>query len=430
MMIAGAFTAMLLLLFAGVPIGFGMAIVGVAGFMLISGVDAGFAMLGQVLFDSSLSYELSVLPLFILMGNFIARSRMSEELYVASNAFLGHYRGGLAMATVVACGGFSAVCGSSMATVATMGKVALPQMKRYGYSHNLACASVAAGGTLGILIPPSVVLVLYGILTGTSIGALFAAGMLPGLLGIVLYMAAVRGVTLLDSAAGPRGERIGWAERWRALSRIWAVLLLFVLILGGIYGGVFTPTEAAGVGAFGAFLIALVRRTLTWKLLGEILVESSRTSLMMMLVFIGALLFSNFINIARFPYMLADMVSSLSVSPLVVILVLFLVYVVLGAVLESLSMMLLTVPVFFPLVTQLGIDPVWFGIFVVVVIEIGLITPPLGMNAFVLKAVHPEARMGGIFKGLIPFIAADFVRVGLIVAFPSMVLFLPALFGG
>lgn len=422
------FALLFALLFAGVPIAFGMVVVGVAGFAVFTSLDASLAMAGQVVYDTMQSYELSVLPLFILMGNFISQSRMSDDLYAAANAFLGHRRGGLAMATIAASGGFSAVCGSSLATVATMSKVALPQMERFGYSRSLAAGSVAAGGTLGILIPPSVVLILYGIITENDIGALFAGGLLPGVLGILLYCFAIQLVTWRNPTAGPRAERIPWGERLSALSRIWAVLALFLLILGGIYGGVFTPTEAAGIGAFGAFMIALFRRTLSWRLLLRILVDTGRTTAMIFMVLIGAMLFSNFINIAGFPQALSDFVSGLGWGPAYVIVALTLIYFVLGCLLESISMMLLTVPVFYPVILAAGIDPIWFGVFVVVVIEIGMITPPIGLNAFVIKATAPDIKISEVFVGLVPFVAVDLLRIVLLVVFPTIVLLLPRLF--
>lgn len=429
MVVLLCFLALFVLMFSGVPIAFTMAIVGFAGFAAYTSVDASLAMVGQTVFDTVLSYELSVLPLFILMGNFITHARMSDDLYTASNAFLGHRKGGLAMATVAACGGFSAVCGSSLATVATMSKVAMPQMKRFGYSPGLAAGSVAAGGTLGILIPPSVVLILYGIMTENDIGALFAAGLLPGILGIFLYLVVVQFVIWRNPEAGPPGPRMPWGERWRALSRTWMIAALFVLILGGIYGGVFTPTEAAGIGAFGAFAIALIRRALTWRVLYDTLLESGRTSAMIFVILIGAMLFANFINIARVPFVLSEFVDGLGLTPLTILLVLTLIYLVLGSMLESISMLLLTVPVFYPLVLAAGLDPIWFGIYVVVVIEIGMITPPVGLNAFVLKATVPEIGLGTIFRGLAPFVAIDVVRITLLIVFPSIALFLPRLFG-
>jgi C4-dicarboxylate transporter DctM subunit len=427
MIVALSFIILFALLFAGVPIAFGMALVGLGGFAMYQGLPASLAMTGQILFDTSRSYELSVVPLFILMGNFISQSRLSEELYDASNAFLGHRRGGLAMATIGACAGFSAVCGSSIATAATMAKVALPSMKRLNYSDGLATASVAAGGTLGILIPPSVVLVLYGLITDNDIGKLFAAGLIPGILGAVLYIAAIRVVTAIDPASGPPGPVHSWGERVRALSHVWGVVALFVLVLGGIYAGIFTPTEAAGVGAFGAFMFALARRRLTLDGLFKAIVETGRTTAMMFFILIGALIFSNFMSVARTPFVLAEFIAALQLSPTLVIVVLLVTYVILGCFLESLSMMLLTVPVFYPLVINLGVDPIWFGVFVVVVIEISLITPPIGLNVFVIRGMAPDVQTTTIFRGIVAFIVADLVRVALLIIFPAIALFLPSL---
>lgn len=331
------------------------------------------------------------------------------------------------MATVVACGGFSAVCGSSLATAATMSKVAMPPMRRYGYSDSLATASIAAGGTLGILIPPSVILIIYGLLTETSIRELFAAGLLPGILGIFLYLGAVKYTVWRNPSSGPAGERMSWPERFRALMGVRNILALFVLVMGGIYLGVFTPTEAAGIGAGGAFIIALLRRSLTWANLFETFAESARTSATLFAIVIGALIFSDFINRAGLPALLVDFVQGLNVSPMAVIFAILIIYIVLGMVLESLSMLLLTIPVFFPLVAGLGFDLVWFGIVAVVVTEIGLISPPVGMNIFVLSAVLKDVKTGTIFKGIMPFFTADLVRLTLIVAFVPISLWLPNL---
>ena len=361
------------------------------------------------------------------MGNFVTRSGLSQELYNAAYTFLGHRRGGLAMSTVVACGGFSAICGSSLATSATMAKVALPPMRKFGYADSLATASIAAGGTLGILIPPSVILVIYGLLTETSIRELFAAGFIPGLLGVILYMLAVRWVVMRNPKSGPAGEKFTWAERMQALKGIWGVLLLFTIVMGGIYLGVFTPTEAAGIGAAGAFLIALLRGQLSLVKTFEVLSDTVRTSTMLFAVIIGALIFSDFINRAGLPVWLLEFVQSLDVSPMAVIVVILCIYIILGMVFESLSMLLLTVPVFYPLIDSLGFDLVWYGIVVVVVTEISLITPPVGMNVFVLSAVLKDIKTGTIFKGVTPFWCADIVRLALIVAFVPITLFLPDL---
>jgi C4-dicarboxylate transporter DctM subunit len=428
MIVAGFLTLLFLLLFLGLPIAFGMGLVGTLGFMTLTSTDAGLAMVGQVVYDTTLSYQLSILPLFILMGNFISHARMSDDLYQAANAFLGHRNGGLAMATIAASGGFSAVCGSSLATVSTMSKVAIPQMRRFGYSDGLAAGSVAAGGTVGILIPPSVVLILYGILTENNIGALFAAGLIPGILGLILYVGAVRIIVFRNPNAGPKGDRCSWRERLHALSKVWVLLMLFIIVLGGIYGGVFTSTEAAGIGAFGAFVIALLRRALTPKLLLATLLDSARTTAMLLMVLVGAILFGNFINMAQFPQQLSGFISAIELNAFEVILVITLIYLVIGCVLESMSMLLLTVPIFYPVIISAGIDPIWFGIYTVIVIEISLITPPIGLNVFVLKATVPDISLPTIFKGLLPFIGADIVRLALLIAFPSLALFLANLF--
>ena len=418
------FAVLLALAFLRVPIAMVMILVGFAGMALVLNPVAAMYNVGQTAYDAAINYELSVVPLFILMGNFVARARLAEELYDASNAFLGHRRGGLAMATVVACGGFSAICGSSLATAATMSKVAMPSMRRFGYSDQLAAGAIAAGGTLGILIPPSVILVIYGILTQQSIGKLFAAGLVPGLIGVLFYLLAVRYVIWRNPAAGPAGLRKTWPERWRLLSKVWGIIVLFVVVMGGIYGGVFSPTEAAGIGAVGAFAFALLRGALTWRVLLEILEESATTTAMLFTVLIGALLFANFINFTDFPQTLLAFAQQFAETPWMVIVAILLIYVILGCVFESLSMILLTVPIFFPLVEGLGYDPIWFGIVVVVVTEISLITPPVGLNVFVLKGVLPDVRTGAIFRGVTPFWIADLFRLALIVSVPGLSLWL------
>ena len=429
------FVVLLALVFLRLPIAFAMGIVGFVGFGYLSGWQPSLSMVGTLVSETALSYGLSVVPLFILMGNLVSRAGLSGELYGASHAFLGHRRGGLSMATIVACGGFSAICGSSLATAATMSKVAMPPMRRYGYSDSLASASIAAGGTLGILIPPSVILVIYGLMTETSIRELFAAGFLPGLLGIALYLAAVQWVVWRRPADGPRAERTDWPGRLAALRGVWGTLLLFVLVMGGIYGGLFTPTEAAGIGAGGAFLIALARGTLTWRSLLEVLTDSARTTAMLFIVLIGALIFSNFVNRGGLPSGLLSLVTGYELSPLMVIVIILAIYLVLGCVFESLSMLLLTIPIFFPVVQGLGYAGlgeeailVWFGIIAVVVTEISLITPPVGLNVFVLAGVLKDVKTSTVFRGVTPFWCADIVRLALLVGIPSVSLFLPRLF--
>ena len=425
--------SVLVLVFLRMPIAIAMGLVGFVGFMNIRGFNAAISMVGRLIIDTAQDYGLSVVPLFILMGLFVNKGGLSRELYHVSYAFLGHMRGGLAMATIVACAGFSAICGSSLATAATMSKVAMPEMRKYNYADSLSTASIAAGGTLGILIPPSVILVIYGLLTETSIGKLFIAGVVPGLLGVVFYLAAVRFSVMRNPEAGPAGPRVDWAERLSALRDIWAVLLLFFLVIGGLYGLLdvwpvyltFSPTEAAGMGAAGAFLIALSRGALSLRSTMHVLVETVQTAATLFTVLIGAWIFSNFVNLAGLPEALSAFVTSSGVAPMTVIFLILVVYVLLGCVFESLSMLLLTVPIFFPVVTSLGFDPVWFGIVVVVVTEISLITPPVGLNVFVLKGVVSDVSTATIFKGVTPFWIVDILRLLLIVLVPWIVLFLP-----
>ncbi|WP_372610637.1 TRAP transporter large permease [Aquicoccus sp.] len=429
------FGVVLALVLLRMPIAFAMGLVGLVGYWMETSWRGAISMVSRLIIDTSQDYGLSVVPLFILMGLFVNKGGISRELYAVSNAFLGHMRGGLAMATIVACGGFAAISGSSLATAATMSKVAMPEMRKFGYADSLSTASIAAGGTLGILIPPSVILVIYGILTETSIGKLFIAGIIPGALGILFYLVAVRITVARDPKAGPAGIRTDWAGRMRALRGVWAVLLLFGLVIGGLYGILdfwpiqltFSPTEAAGMGAMGAFLIALARGSLSFSDIREVLSETTMTTASLFAVLIGAWIFSNFVNIAGLPESLRTMVSELGLSPWMVMAVILLIYILLGTVFESLSMLLLTVPIFFPLVTGLGFDPVWFGIVVVVVTEISLITPPVGLNVFVLKGVVGDVTTGTIFRGVTPFWAMDIVRLALLLAVPGLVLYLPSM---
>ncbi|MEO7244357.1 MAG: TRAP transporter large permease [Rubrivivax sp.] len=418
------FAAMFVLMALRVPIAVAMGVVGLVGLALLRSWPAAMSSAAGEFLDIG-SYTLSVVPLFVLMGNFVTRAGMSRDLYQAAYAFIGHRRGGLALSTIAACAGFGAICGSSIATTATMARVAMPEMARFNYAPSFAAGSVCAGATLGILIPPSVIMVIYGIMTEQNIGALFAAGVIPGLVATAFYMGACVWVTRRHPDWGPPGERVAWPERWRAMRSIWGVLLLFALVMGGMYGGYFTPTEAAGVGATGGFLFALARRALSLKALYEVLVESSRTSAMLFTIVIGASLFANFLNFTELPSALLDFVNRFNVHPIAVIVAICFIYVVLGTAMESLSMMLLTVPIFFPLVTSLGFDPIWFGIIIVCVIEISLITPPVGMNIFVLSSVMPELPTAAIWRGVMPFVAADVLRMATLIAFPTLSLFLP-----
>lgn len=410
-----------------VPLAVAMAIAGIVGLGLMRGWQPAFASTSQVIFETGFHYVLSVIPLFILMGNLVARAGMARELFKAANAFVGHRPGGLAMASVIASGGFSSICGSSIATAATMTRVAYPEMKRHGYRDTLATGSIAAGGTLGILIPPSTIMVIYGIITETDIGKLFIAGILPGLVAVTCLCLAVVYTTWRDPASGPRAEYQGWAARLAALRSIWGVAVLFALVIGGIYGGVFTATEGAGVGAAGAFLFALLRGALTPRVLMDILVESTRTTAMLFMILIGAMVFTSFINFTSMPGDLRDFILQFSPNPIMVVVMMMAIYVALGLVMEELSMVLLTIPVFFPMITGLGFDPVWFGVLIVTIVEIGMISPPVGMNLFVINSLLKDVKLNDIFQGVWPFVMADVVRLGILIAFPAISLWLPSL---
>ena len=429
------FAILIVLVFLRLPIAFAMGLVGACGFAYLSGWRPSLAMVGTLCSEVALSYSLSVVPMFILMGNLVSKAGLSSELFAASHAFLGHRRGGLSMATIVACGGFSAICGSSLATAATMAKVAYPEMRRFGYAESLSTASIAAGGTLGILIPPSVILVIYGIMTETSIRELFAAGFLPGFLGMILYLFAVQYVVWRNPEAGPRVAKLSWKERIQALKGVWGTLLLFILVIGGIYGGIFTPTEAAGIGAGGAFFLAFARGIRDLQSYFEVFVESARTSAMLFTVLFGALIFSNFVNRAGLPDGLLSLVTGFDVTPLTVIFLITLIYIILGCIFESLSMLLLTIPIFYPVVQGLdyaGMNEtailVWFGIIAVVVTEISLITPPVGLNVFVLSGVLKDVKTTTVFKGVTPFWCVDIIRLVVLIFLPGIVMLLPNLF--
>jgi C4-dicarboxylate transporter DctM subunit len=462
---------MMVLALLRLPIALAMGVVGIVGYAYMRDWSwaAAFATVQTKIYETGRNYTLSVVPLFILMGNLVTRAGMSQELYRTAYAFIGHLRGGLAMATIVGCAGFGAICGSSIATAATFAKVAYPSMKKFGYSDALATGAIASGGTLGILIPPSTIMVIYGIMTGTSIGKLFAAGVLPGILATVLLCLAVQYVTWRDPSAGPRGERLTWKERFATLhgfgwfaavgvavvgasqlgwlpsddaavlgalavfglsliyKGVTSVIALFALVMGGIYGGVFTAVEGAGVGAFGALIFAFARRSLTWEGLYAALVESARTTSMLFLILIGALMFAEFVNITSMPDDLKNFIQRMQVGPVVVVATIMVIYVILGTAMEELSMILLTVPVFFPLIVHLGVDPIWFGVLIVVVVEIGLISPPVGMNLFVLNTLLPQVPTRVIFRGVLPFMTIDCVRLAILIAFPIISTWLPSL---
>ncbi|MEY4883436.1 MAG: Sialic acid transporter permease protein SiaT [Pseudomonadota bacterium] len=421
------FVAIFVLALLRFPLALAMGAVGVTGIGLVRGWEPALASTAQVVYETGFAYTLSVIPLFILMGNFVARAGLAHELFEAAYAFVGHVRGGLAHATIAACAGFGAICGSSIATAATMSKVAYPPMKKLGYSDSLSTGVIAAGGTLGIMIPPSTIMVIYGIITETNIGKLFAAGVIPGLLTALLMMVAVWYITGKDPEHAPAGERTSWPNRWKALRNIWGVSLLVVVVLGGIYGGVFTATEGAGFGAAGAFLFAWARRRLTWATLFQVLVESARTTAMLFMLLIAATIFANFINFTSMPGDLKEWITHMGLSPLMIIAAMMVIYVILGTVMEELTMVLLTIPLFFPIVTALGFDPVWFGVLIVMIVQIGLISPPVGMNMFVMNALLPGVGLRSIFRGCWPFVVVMVVVLALLIIFPGLSLWLPSL---
>ncbi|MEO1796288.1 MAG: TRAP transporter large permease [Pseudomonadota bacterium] len=421
------FAILIGLCFFGFRVGFVTLIVGVVGFALMRGWEAAFAMAGQQIMEDAMNYNLSVIPLFILMGVFIYRADVSRDLYDAAYAAFGKMKGGLALSTVVACAGFSAVCGSSLATAATMTKVAMPPMKKYHYRDSLATGTIAAGGTLGIMIPPSVPLVIYGIVAEVDIGLLFMAGILPGLMLVFLFMVAIQIRVWLDPTAGPAGEPLPEEEKRRALRGVWPVIGLFVVVLGGIYGSIFTPTEASGIGAFGAAVIAIARghlRTLTeWK---ETLVEAAKTTASLFIVIFGALIFSQFINLSGLPFDLLFMVADMELDAYELVITIAIIAVLMGMIFESIGILLLLVPVFLPALYAADVDMIWFGIVVVVVTELGLITPPIGMNVFVVKSVAPQVRLVQIFRGVTPFVFAILVALIIVFLVPGIATFLPS----
>ena len=421
------FAVLLFIAFLGFPLGFSMMLVGFVGFAIVRGAGPALETVSQQILDLALNANFVTLPLFVLMGVFVFRAALAEDIDDAAHAWLGNKRGGVAMATVAACGGFAAISGSSVATAATMAKVAIPPMRKYKYNEGLAAGTVAAGGTMGILIPPSAALIIYGILTEQSIGDLFIAGIVPGIITVLLYIAVIWIVAKFWPHLAPRAPRMSWTMRWRTLSKVWAVLVLFVMIIGGISFGVFTPTEGGGIGAIGALLFAIARRKMNLKIFYYALAEAAETSAMIFTIAFGALILNNFVNIAEMPNAIVDFIKTLDIAPIYVILVILLIYILLGTIIEGLAMIFLTVPIFVPLIDAMGFDLIWFGIVMVMVVEISLITPPIGLNVFVIKSMMPDVPLSAIFRGIAPFFAADIVRLLLVVFLPGLALWLPNL---
>jgi tripartite ATP-independent transporter DctM subunit len=418
---------LLILLAARMPIAFALGLVGFAGYSVIVDPGAGLMQLETVPYGVGSDYILSVVPLFLLMGQFAFYSGLSQDLYDTSYKWLGQYPGGLAMATVGGCAAFAAVSGSSVATAATMGTVALPGMKKYKYSSKLALGSIAAGGTIGILIPPSIVFILYGILTEQSIGELFLAGFIPGVLTVLLYLLTIAIQVRINPKLGPPGPRTNFKEKLLSLRHTWGMIILFFLVMGGIYLGFFTPTEAGAVGSFGAFLLSILRKRLNMKIMYECLLETGRTTAMLIFIFVGAMIFNYFMAVTNLPMDLAQMIADQGFNRHIILAAILFVYLVLGCIMDPGSMIILTIPIVFPLVQSLSFDPIWFGVVIVIVAEIGAITPPVGLNVFVVKGVAPDVPITDIFKGILPFWGADMVRLFLLVMIPQIALFLPGI---
>jgi C4-dicarboxylate transporter DctM subunit len=420
------FAVLLALILLRVPIAVAMALVGVGGTAWLSGWPAALAVVRLGPFERASSYTLVVIPLFVLMGYLSARAGLSQSLFRAANAWLGHWRGGLAMATVAGCAGFGAICGSSVATGATMCSVALPEMRRYRYADSLSTGSIAAGGTLGIMIPPSIIFVIYGIMTEQSIGKLLMSGVLPGIVETILFVVAIAVVTAWWPALGAAGPRATLRERLRALRDIWEVGVLFLIVIGGIYGGLATPVESAAFGAVGALLFGLAKRTLTFRGLLDALEETIRTTAMVFFIVIGADLFGYVMALSQMPMRLAGWLGAMQVAPVIVLWAIILTYIVLGALMDELAMILLTVPIFFPVVTAIGYDPIWFGVVIVVVVQIGLIAPPVGLNVFVIGGMARDVPLATIYRGAMPFLVAMIVLLVILTLWPGLALLLPS----
>lgn len=420
-----AFLLLMVLIVLRTPIAVAMIVSGLAGTTAISGWSTALATLKQGPFERATSYTLVVIPLFVLMGYLASQSGLSASLFRAANVWLGHLRGGLAMATVVGCAGFGAICGSSLATSATMATVALPEMKRYRYADSLATGSVAAGGTLGIMIPPSIIFVLYGIMTEQSIGKLLLAGVVPGIVETVLFCVAIAIETALIPALGAPGPKATFRERLVALRGVWEVLILFVIVIGGLYAGLATPAESAAFGVVGALVFGIAKRTLTWRGLLNALDQTVRTTSMIFLIIIGADLFGYFMALSQLPLAMATWLIHLNVGALGVLWIILILYLILGCVMDELAIILLTVPIFFPVVMQLGFDPIWFGVIIVVTVQIGLVSPPVGLNVFVIAGMARDVPIPRIFRGIMPFLAAMVVLLVLLTVWPDLALILP-----
>ena len=422
---------MLALFMTRMPVAYVMTLVGFVGFSYMISVKGGLNLLSRSMYDTFSSYGLTTIPLFILMGQFAFNTGISRRLYDTAYTYLGHTRGGLAMTTVTACTAFGAVCGSSPATAATMATVGLPEMRRYKYADELATGAVASGGGLGMIMPPSVVLIVYGVLTEQSIGALFVSGIIPAILMTILFIICIYISCRLKPELGPPGQKFTWREKFRSLTGMVDTLLVFIFVMGGMFLGLFTPTEAAAVGAFGVLVVSLTRGQMTWERFVKSLYETLRTSCMVMLLIAGAVIFGKFLAVTRIPFNIATWVGGLNMPPFMIMAAIIGVYFIGGCVMDALALIMLTIPIFYPVVVNLGYDPIWFGIIIVLVTQMGVITPPVGINVYVVygvaQSVVGDVPLESIFKGIVPFLLAVVVGTVILMIFPQLVLFLPNL---
>jgi tripartite ATP-independent transporter DctM subunit len=420
------FVVLFVLMLARVPVGMAMGLVGVGGFSYLVNGDAALKIIGHTSMRTVTDYTFGVIPMFLLMGAFVSNSGMSRELFRAANAFLGHLKGGLGIATIAACAGFAAISGSSVATAATFSTVAYPEMRRFNYPQSFAAGVIAAGGTLGAMLPPSTVLAVYGIITEQDIGKLFVAGILPGALAAAMYMITVTLIGVARPGFLPSGPKASWSERITAVRDVWATLLLFIFVIGGLYGGLFTPTEAGGMGAGGAFIIGVLRGRLDRADIRRSLLQATRTAAAVFTVLIGALLFGYFLTVTQTPQKVTEFLTGLGIGSYGVLALIMLMYLVLGCLMDALAMVILTVPIIFPVIKELGFDPIWFGVIIVMTVELGLIHPPVGMIVFVIKSVIQDVTFATIFRGVLPFILTDIIRLIILIAFPIIALWLPS----
>jgi C4-dicarboxylate transporter DctM subunit len=419
------FVELFALMLLRVPVGMAMGLVGVSGFGYLVGGTPALKMAGQTSMRIVTDYTFGVIPMFLLMGAFVSRSGMSRELFEASNKFLGHLRGGLGIATIAACAGFAAISGSSVATAATFSTVAYPEMRSHHYPQSFSTGVIAAGGTLGAMFPPSIVLAVYGLITQQDIGKLFMAGILPGLLAVSMYVATICVIGAVRPNFLPTAERSSWTERVQAIREVWAPLLLFVFVIGGLYGGLFTPTEAGGMGAGGAFIIGILRGRLSREDVLASLLQATRTAAAVFTILIGAILFGYFLTVTQTPQKVTEFVTGLGLGRYGVLVLIMLMYLALGCLMDAMAMIILTVPIIFPVITTLGFDPIWFGVIIVMTVELGLIHPPVGMNVFVIKTVVKDVNFSTIFLGVVPFVITDILRLAILILFPILAVFLP-----